>query len=388
MHALRLSVVVACAATALVVAGTAPAWVPRTWTSKDLYVSPRGSDSNTGRSALNPLRTIQAALDLVQPGGTVHLAAGTYRETPHTVRDGTAVAPITIRGGESGLNESTRGKTVVTGQGRIFNIDNSHYRLQGFTVDGEPGLAGTTFPTSLSEARAFKDGIQSSVVDSKLVYVGSGDSVRGVNDVVVRDMLLRRAGGECVRIRNDADNITVTASLILWCGLYGTGDDSTSYRYHNGEGVYIGTSPKSTGQPLAGNDTTGHVLVSGNQIRTYGSECVDVKERSHDNTITQNTCADDDEPASFYGSLLELRGPNNTVDHNTISDSRGAGVKLSSDDQSVYPLTGNAVRSNSFARIASAPVQTSISLAPSALCGNSYDGVVNSSLLAELVAPC
>src|SRR5262245_44879089 len=121
--------------------------------ANDLYVSPTGSDSNSGRSPTSPLRTIQSALDRVVPGAVIHLAAGTYTEAPRTVRDGTAASPITLRGPGGSSNASARGLTVVSGTGRILNIDHSHYRLEGFTVDGEPGLTGTTFPTSLTAAR-------------------------------------------------------------------------------------------------------------------------------------------------------------------------------------------------------------------------------------------
>ena len=359
--------------------------------STDLYVSPTGSDSSSGRSATRPLRTIQAALDRAVAGAIVHLGAGTYQETPRTVRDGTAAAPITIRGPGAISDAKRRGLAVVTGAGRVFNIDHSHYRLEGFTIDGQPGLAGTSFPTSLSDARAFKDGLQSRVVGSKLVYVGSSDSVRGVNDVVLRNLLLRRAGGECVRIRNEAHDITVTGSEIAWCGLEGTGDDVASYRYHNGEGVYVGTSPKSTDQPLAGQDDTNRVTVSGNQIRTYGSECVDVKEQASLVTIVGNLCADDDEPAAFFGSLIELRGHDNSVEKNTLSDSRGYGVTISSDDAARYSITGNVVRGNRFAELAAAPLRTGVPLPPADLCGNALGGAIGSTdpaLLAELLAAC
>ena len=130
------------------------------------------------------------------------------------------------------------------------------------------------------------------------------------------------------------------------------------------------------------------MTVSGNRIHTYGSECVDVKEQAHDNTIVGNLCADNDEPNSFYGSLIELRGYKNVVEQNTISDSRGYGVKISSDDDGLYQITGNAIRGNDFTRNAAVPLRTSVELPPTDLCGNSYDGSITSNLLAELVAGC
>src|SRR6478735_5366012 len=66
------------------------------------FVSPTGVDTNSGTSAAAPFKTIQHALDLAQPGTTITLAAGTYREAATTKVAGTADAPITVKGPETG----------------------------------------------------------------------------------------------------------------------------------------------------------------------------------------------------------------------------------------------------------------------------------------------
>ena len=60
------------------------------------YVAPTGADSNPG-SLEQPFATIQHAADIAQPGDTVFIRAGTYRETVTPPRSGTAAAPITFR---------------------------------------------------------------------------------------------------------------------------------------------------------------------------------------------------------------------------------------------------------------------------------------------------
>jgi hypothetical protein len=61
------------------------------------YVSTKGSDTNPGKSLISPLRTIQKAVDVAQPGDTIFVRGGTYRETVTTSRSGTATALITIQ---------------------------------------------------------------------------------------------------------------------------------------------------------------------------------------------------------------------------------------------------------------------------------------------------
>jgi len=66
------------------------------------YVSPKGSDSNSGKSSSQPLRLIQTALKRVRSGDTIKLAAGAYHEQLITLTAGTSGHPITIKGPETG----------------------------------------------------------------------------------------------------------------------------------------------------------------------------------------------------------------------------------------------------------------------------------------------
>ena len=60
------------------------------------FVSTGGSDSNAG-SLAKPFRTIQRAASIAQPGDTVLVRGGTYRETVQPSRSGTGSSPIVFK---------------------------------------------------------------------------------------------------------------------------------------------------------------------------------------------------------------------------------------------------------------------------------------------------
>jgi hypothetical protein len=335
-----------------------------------LYVSPVGSNVNAGTSAAAPLKTIQAALNKATAGTTIHLAPGAYGENLATVRSGTAANPITIQGPESGKDRAGRYQAVLSASSRVVSINHSYIRLRGFTIDGQKALYGTPYPTALASVWAFKEANKDKVVDGRLVYIGASDTSRDLTGVVIDDMFLNGAGGECVRMRNNANHNVVSNSTIQYCGLYGK-DATDTFKYHNGEGVYIGTSPKSTSQPMHANDTSSFNLVTGNTIHTYGSECMDVKENAHDNTFSGNDCGYNDEPVEYLGSNLEVRGYDNAIVGNTFRASSGYGLKFAADSTS-NPTGGNVVSGNTFAATAGATVYNKQASAQGAFCGNVF----------------
>ena len=348
-----------------------------------LYVNPTtGADTNDG-SENGPLRSIQAALNMATPGTQITLAAGVYREQVTTARAGTPDAPITIKGPETGQDRARRYQATLYGSGRILSIDHSYYRIEGFTIDGQEKLDGVPFPTDPAAASAFKDSVQDRVADSRLIYVGSSEQSRDLTGITVTNMFLSGAGGECVRMRNNAHDNAITDSVIQYCGMFGKGDndEQDNNAYHNGEGVYIGTSPNSDSQPLAENDGSAHNMVSGNLIRTFGSECFNVKENAHDNVFADNTCSDNTETVQNSGSNIELRGYNNVVRNNTISGSLGFSLKIAAEDK--FDRGGNTIENN---RISGAPIAMEFDTdrPQGRMCGNT---VATPALVAEDETP-
>src|SRR5688572_9189627 len=77
------------------------------------YVSTSGSDAAPG-SLSAPFRTIQKAASLAQPGDTVLVRGGTYRETVKPPRSGSSSAPITFKP-YNNERVTVSGANVVTG---------------------------------------------------------------------------------------------------------------------------------------------------------------------------------------------------------------------------------------------------------------------------------
>ena len=102
------------------------------------YVSPTGNDANPGTQDL-PLRTIQQAANLVNPGETILIRAGTYAENVVIKKSGTATAWITLAAfpGETVTIDGGNGNAIVDSGGQKYVI-----------------IAGLTLKTSGASANA------------------------------------------------------------------------------------------------------------------------------------------------------------------------------------------------------------------------------------------
>lgn len=76
-------------------------------------------------------------------------------------------------------------------------------------------------------------------------------------------------------------------------------------------------------------DNCGYNWMHHNTFRTYGNECIDVKEGSTHNLIEYNVCEMQRDPNS---GGFDLRGDLNTVRFNEITECDGAGVRMGGHD--------------------------------------------------------
>jgi hypothetical protein len=265
------------------------------------YISPQGSDSYNGLSAEEPFKTIQKALDRVQPGDTVVLAPGEYYQDIITQRHGKPSLPIIITGPS---------EAVIKGGGkdRVIQINHNYYTLNGFTIDG---LYGNS-----SKKSGYRD---------ILIFVQSKTPRQYLEGLKILNMTVKNAGGECIRLRYFITEAEIAYNTIGNCGVY-------DFVFHsggkNGEGIYVGTSNKQWKDgknPTSDPDETKNNYIHHNYIDTQGNECVDIKEGSTGNIIEYNTCRGQKDPNS---GGFDSRGDGNVFRYNDVRESIGAGVRL------------------------------------------------------------
>lgn len=95
----------------LLAIGLAALWITpwiRALHGDEIYVSPRGRDWHPGSSERFALRTVQRAADLAQPGDTIVILPGIYREWLRVRRGGEPGEPVTFRA-------ATPGTVTITG---------------------------------------------------------------------------------------------------------------------------------------------------------------------------------------------------------------------------------------------------------------------------------
>uniref|UniRef100_A0A7C2WC85 DUF1565 domain-containing protein n=2 Tax=Thermorudis TaxID=1649508 RepID=A0A7C2WC85_9BACT len=268
-----------------------------------LYVAPDGSDEAPG-TIEEPLRTLQRALDLAQPGTTIILRGGVYalEETVLTRRDGSEEAPITIRSME-GEVARLRGPE----EDRGVQIEHDWYILEGLDLSGADVLL----------------------------------RLEGAEHVLVTWSTFHNAGSECVRLANQARYNTFSYNRVWNCGRE---DFDLEAGHKNGEGIYIGTAPEQRDEIGGVPDSCTDNVIEHNVFYTNGSEAVDIKEDSERNVIRYNVGSGNRDPE---GAVFSSRGDFNVFLYNEAFGSLGAGFRTGGDsvDGRIYG-TNNVFRGN------------------------------------------
>lgn len=269
--------------------------------------------SEAAVTTVAPGESIQAAIDLAQPGDTIELKDGTFNEELVSSRDGEEGKPITITGSRKAILSGT-GKT-----GRLFEINHSYWTVNGFTIDGQ-----------------MSNGEKEEDFQDKLVYVlGNGETRvikrygtefrSSIDGVIISNMHLTNASGECLRLRYFVTTAEVFGNVISNCGI---GDFVFGgMKAKNGEVIYVGTSSNqwSDGKGFSDEpDGCRYIHIHHNEFRGYGNEC-QVKEGSEDILIEHNICATQRDPDS---ACIDARNDATIIRYNKIYENDGAGVRI------------------------------------------------------------
>ena len=173
----------------------------------DLYVSPSGSDANSGTNGAEAFKTITKALALAADGTRVHVAAGTY--STNTLE----TFPLSLTRVGLELLGGGRSITIIDASGSnqraIDMVNNSNGKLEGVTACGGGKTTGFYAAGSgVYIANSFGDVVTDCIISNNWsgypgagVYVGNAvdvllsgcEIVANTLDIVDRDQF--RAGG-------------------------------------------------------------------------------------------------------------------------------------------------------------------------------------------------
>jgi outer membrane biosynthesis protein TonB len=146
----------------------------------NLYVSPSGSDSNSGTQSA-PFKTIAKASTMAKPGTTVHVAPGTYAGGFQTGANGTASARIVY------VSDTKWGAKVVgSGSGKIWHNYGNYVTVDGFDLTGASkthGLISGPKSTTSADSGYYFTATNNYIHDMAVGICGSAGAITGFSKV-------------------------------------------------------------------------------------------------------------------------------------------------------------------------------------------------------------
>jgi len=226
------------------------------------WVAPGGSDANPGTSAA-PFATIQAALNVAQPGDEVRVRPGVYYQSFDTPRSGTASAPIHIVADGPGV--------VLDGSDPAF-LGRTDWRDEGGGIWSVPFSGATRLVVVDSTMRLYR---QSSLASLQANANGmtQGWALEGGRLYVKPEGGLDPNGRPVHVARYDVGGLVDVAYV----------------RVVGFEVRYFGTTAAAAGLSLRG--ATGCELI-GNSIHGIGGKGIFLRVGAADNLVEWNVCRD------------------------------------------------------------------------------------------------
>jgi len=216
----------------------------------EIYVSPNGDDATASGAIDAPYKSINAALASAQPGDTIILRGGTYREGVN-VRVRTPNITIKSHEGEWAVIDLTQyDRGAEEDSGVYFDVDSSGGKLQRVEVVG---------------------GWYSVCLETKWDWGNPADHA-GASDITIEDCKLHDSRYDVIKIKPNCDNVTIRNNEIYNSGQAFAG------RPHNGEDNAEGID----------NVNGGNMTVRGNYIHDICSNAVYAKGGAIDALIENN----------------------------------------------------------------------------------------------------
>ncbi len=289
------------------------------------YVSPTGADANPGTQQ-QPWKTLEKSSARLQPGDTLVLMEGTYREGPlRFERSGTAAKPIRIEAAagatviltypKSGpeMKEETwdnpfltklfKGKKAVSYYSVLDLEKASHLRFRGITFQGyRDQLYRMNIVTIMAAASCVELNASQDVTFQQCIFRGNGHCGIKVGDRPVPQNILIE---DCQILDN--------GTTVYDHGIYADAFKNLTLRrnvFEQNQGYAIQLSPN------------GYLTIEDNVLRHNGAG---ILFESHNVTLRRNVIAwngrKDDGPDGFLMGGIIFRGPtlaNNLVEENTV----------------------------------------------------------------------
>ncbi|MEV4173108.1 right-handed parallel beta-helix repeat-containing protein [Nonomuraea sp. NPDC049709] len=190
-----------------------------------LYVATDGDDGNPGTQA-SPLRTIQRAVDLAQPGHTIVIRGGTYAPSTNIqlVKSGTASRPITmtahegerviIDGENMPYTPGAVGSTIPRPERGAIHIEGEHWRLVGLEiVNGPYGIFGLDTSDNVFDLLTVRDNYESGL---HLQGASSNNQIIDLDAYGNRDPRKNGESADGVAIKEGSGSGNVIRGARLW----------------------------------------------------------------------------------------------------------------------------------------------------------------------------
>jgi hypothetical protein len=199
-----------------------------------LYVATNGNDSNSGTLAA-PLRTVQRAVDLAQPGHTIYIRGGTYAPSTNIqiLKNGTSSQPITMRNHNServiidGENmpytPGAIGSTIPRPERGAIHIEGDHWRLIGLEIiHGPYGIFGLDSSNNVYERLVTRDNYESGL---HLVLATSNNLILNLDSYGNRDPRKNGESADGLAIKEGSGSGNVVRGARVW----NNSDDGLDY---------------------------------------------------------------------------------------------------------------------------------------------------------------